>query len=66
MSIGLLCGCTGMTRQNYYKQRSLRQRERVDESLVLALIHRERCLHPRIGSRKLMYLLEKELKSAEV
>jgi transposase InsO family protein len=55
-----------MTRQNYYKQRSLRARESIDESLVLELIRRERCRHPRIGCRKLMHLLKPDLESAEV
>jgi putative transposase len=55
-----------MTRQNYYKQRTLRERESIDESLVLELIHRERCQHPRMGCRKLMHLLRPDLESAKV
>lgn len=55
-----------MTRQNYYKQRRLRARERVDEELVLALIRRERSRHPRIGGRKLLHMLRFELDSAGV
>jgi putative transposase len=55
-----------MTRQNYYRQRRLRQREFVDESLVLELIHRERCRHPRIGGRKLLHLLDGDMESAGV
>jgi transposase InsO family protein len=55
-----------MTRQNYYKQRCLRTRESIDESLVLELIRRERCRHPRMGCRKLMHLLKGDLESAEV
>ena len=66
LSIALLCGCAGMTRQNYYKQRRLLARQSIDESLVLELIRRERCRHPRIGCRKLMHLLKPELESAEV
>jgi putative transposase len=66
LGIGLLCDSVGMTRQNYYKQRRLRVRESVDESLVLALIHRERRRHPRMGCRKLMHLLGADLESAEV
>jgi putative transposase len=55
-----------MTRQNYYKQRSLREREWIDESLVLELIHRERLRHPRMGCRKLMHLLKPDWESAGV
>jgi putative transposase len=66
IGVGLLCRVAGMTRQNYYRQRRVRQRERVDELLVLELIHRERSRHPRIGARKLRYLLDGEMESAGV
>jgi len=55
-----------MSRQNYYQQRSLRSRESIDESLVLELVRRERCLHPQIGCRKLLGLLKADLQSAQV
>jgi putative transposase len=66
LSVGLLCVTAGMTRQNYYKQRSLREREAVDETLILALIRRERSRHPRIGGRKLLHLIGGDLESAGV
>ena len=53
----------GMTRQNYYKQRRVREREFVDESLALELIRRERCRHPRIGGRKLLHLVGGDLEA---
>jgi transposase InsO family protein len=55
-----------MSRQNYYKQRCIRERESIDESLVLELIRRERCRHPQMGCRKLLDLIRPELESAEV
>jgi transposase InsO family protein len=55
-----------MTRQNYYKQRRMRARQAVNESLALELIHRERCRHPRLGGRKLLHQVGGELRSAEV
>lgn len=64
--IGQLCECAGMTRQNYYKHRRLRQRQALDESLVLELIRRERSRQPRIGARKLLLLIEGDLESAGV
>jgi transposase InsO family protein len=64
--IGLLCVCAGMSRQNYYKQRRLRERVAVDESLVLELIRRERSRQPMIGTRKLLGLIDADLKSAGV
>jgi putative transposase len=66
VNIGLLCVCAGMTRQNYYKQRRLRERVAVDEALVLELIRRERSRQPMIGTRKLLGLIEADLRSAGV
>ena len=55
-----------MTRQNYYKQRSRRQREAVDEKLVLKLVRQERWRQPRLGGRKLLYLIGGDLRAAGV
>jgi transposase InsO family protein len=66
LSVSLLCGVAGMTRQNYYKQRLLREREAVDEALILELIRQERSRQPKIGGRKLLHLLKADLKSAGV
>lgn len=61
-----MCVCAGMTRQNYYKRRRRRLRASVDELLVLGLVRRERYRHPRIGCRKLVWMLRGELESAGV
>ena len=55
-----------MTRQNYYKQRVGRQRQSVEESLILALVSRERSVQPQLGGRKLLHLLQPELAAAGV
>jgi len=55
-----------MSRQNYYKVRRQRQQLSIDEELVLALVARERCRHPRIGARKLLHLIRPELAEAEL
>ena len=55
-----------MSRQNYYKQRSLRQRVTIDERLVLDLVRVERQRQPRLGGRKLRVLIEHELHHAGV
>src|SRR5690606_14781976 len=55
-----------MSRQNYYQQRHERQRESVDEKLVLELVRSERSRQPRLGGRKLWHLLLPELKAAGV
>lgn len=55
-----------MTRQNYYKQRSLRRRQAIDERLVLELVQRERWRQPRLGGRKLMHMIRGDLRAAGV
>jgi putative transposase len=49
-----------MSRQNYYACRRSRQRRAVDEGLILELVRAERRLQPRIGGRKLLWLLHGE------
>jgi len=66
VSIELLCRCVGMSRANYYKVRRTRACLSVDERLVLDLVERERHRQPKLGSRKLLVLIEPELKEAEV
>lgn len=55
-----------MTRQNYYKQRTRRQRQAVDEELVLELVRRQRCRQPCLGGRKLLHVIGPELAEAGV
>lgn len=54
-----------MSRQNYYRQRRVRQRSWVDEQLVLELVRRERARQPQLGGRKLLRLIEPELHAAD-
>jgi transposase InsO family protein len=61
MTVKALCDKVEMTRQNYYKERSVRQRREVDERHVEELVKRERCVQPRLGGRKLFYILAPEL-----
>jgi transposase InsO family protein len=56
----------GTSRQNYYKQRTVRRREAIEEALVLALIHSERSRQPMLGGRKLLERIGPELESAAV
>ncbi len=50
-----------MSRQNWYKERRTRRRREVDEQLVVKLVKNERLLQPRIGTRKLLEILGREL-----
>lgn len=64
VNVGMLCQTVGMSRQNYYKQRTARRKQAVDEELVLSLVREERKLQPRLGTRKLICLLKGHFQSA--
>lgn len=66
VSVGKLCEKTGMSRQNYYKQRTARGRKAVDEDLVVQLVRRERQQQSRLGVRKLHHMLSDDLREAGV
>ena len=56
-----MCRKVGITRQNYYARRKARQRHRVDAELVVALVFAERQIQPRLGTRKLHFMLKGRL-----
>ena len=53
-----MCRKVGITRQNYYARRQARERGKVDASLVVALVVAERKIQPRLGTRKLHFMLK--------
>lgn len=61
-----LCMKTEMSRQNYYAARRQRHRRKIDEDLVVELVKEQRRAQPRIGGRKLLYMLQKEMAEAGV
>ena len=61
-----LCDRVGMSRQNYYAARCVRQRRQVDEGMIVELVKRERRMQPRLGGRKLLHLLSADLAEAGV
>jgi hypothetical protein len=65
-SIAALCRRARMSRQNYYAQRRTRQRRAVDGDLVVRLVRQERQVQPRLGGRKLLHLVGKELRENKV
>lgn len=66
IAIQSLCARVGMSRQNYYAARRLRQRRQVDEGMIVELVKRERRMQPRLGGRKLLHLLGADLAEAGV
>ena len=55
-----------MSRQNYYAARRLRLRRQIDEDMVVELVKQERRMQPRLGGRKLLHLINSELKEAGI
>ena len=66
LPIAVLCEKEGMSRQNYYKSRRVRQRRKVDEQLIKTLVKAERGIQPRLGGLKLHRLLGPGLKAEGV
>ncbi len=66
VNVTTLCRRLGMSRQNYYARRRQRRGRQIDGDLVEAWVKEERRLQPRLGTRKLHYLLEPKLKQAGV
>ncbi len=56
-----VCRKMGITRQNYYARRQARQRRKVDAGLVVARVVAERKIQPRLGARKLHFMLKETL-----
>lgn len=61
-----VCQWALMTPQNYYARRTYWRRQEVDVELMLELVCAERKEQPRLGVRKLYYLIQVELKEAGV
>lgn len=55
-----------MSRQNFYKSRKIRERRKVDESLVKELVLSERAHQPRLGGLKLHGMLRADLAAEDV
>lgn len=59
MSVSAACRHYGISRQAYYKQLSSAQRQLEQDEIVVGLVRQRRLQQPRIGTRKLHYLLRK-------
>lgn len=52
------CGFLGITRQAFYKRCAQELQRNREEQSVIGFVKKQRMLHPRIGTRKLKYLLD--------
>lgn len=66
ISVMQLCRRVGMSRQNYYAARRQRKGREIDEELIVEMVKVERRMQPRIGARKLLYLLQPKWEKAGV
>ena len=61
-----MCRQVGITRQNYYARRQVREAQAVDAALIIKLVQAERQVQPRLGTRKLRVVLKGALAQAGV
>jgi len=66
MKIDHLCKAAGMSRQNFYKSRRARERKAVDEQIIRDLVLHERHFQPRLGGRKLYWLLKSRMEELDI
>ena len=57
MTLSGLCPASGISRQAYHRGRRERQHAARETELILAAVGRERVMQPRVGGRKLQFLL---------
>ena len=66
LAVSAVCRQLGMSRQNYYARRQVRQTQAVDAALIMELVQAERRVQPRLGTRKLRVVLQGALNQAGV
>ena len=63
LSLGYLCGLFGKTRHAHYDHLWRDRHDSLKEEIIVQLVHQIRQPLPRLGTRKLHYLLQPELES---
>jgi len=61
-----LCNHLHMSRQNFYKNKSLSTKKEVDRKLVIDLIKEQRCIQSELGIRKLQNMLADNFKENSI
>lgn len=67
-NVGLvrICGLFGITRQAYYNHFWRQQEASIEESIVLDMVKKIRKTQPKLGGKKLYFLLEEEICSHDI
>jgi transposase InsO family protein len=63
MSLAYICQLFGISRQSYYQAQQRQQRYQLAKNQVIQLVQQQRRLMPRLGTRKLYYLLKEQLQT---
>jgi transposase InsO family protein len=58
-----MCVYFGYSRAAYYKSLKVREKDFLSDSLILDLVRRERCLQPRLGGKKLYWMLSSDIRA---
>lgn len=66
MSLAYICQLFGVSRQSYYQAQQRQQRYQQHRQQVLELVQGQRRLMPRLGTRKLYYLLNTSLQERHI
>jgi transposase InsO family protein len=61
-----LCRWYGISRQAYYQKRQRQEKQALEAEVALELVREVRKLHPRIGTRKLLVLIQAELAAMDI
>ncbi len=56
-----LCSKAGFSRQSYYQEKRVRRRWRIEKEAIIELVKIQRKVHPRMGTRKLLKLINPDL-----
>jgi len=57
----LLCGLVGKSRRAFYDSRDRKEQAKIDASIIVTLVQREREVAKRVGGKKLLHILREEL-----
>lgn len=66
VGLGTLCGLFGYSRQAYYKRQGQEEKERMQAAVIVDEVHRIREKIPRIGGRKLFFMLQHSLLAHDI
>ena len=58
ISMEIICGLFGKSRQGYYQKQQEEARKSLEEKIIVDMVRNERKKMPRLGGRKLYHILQ--------